>query len=394
MEKTEIVAMVLAGGQGSRLGVLTNNLAKPAVPFGGKFRIIDFSLSNCTNSDIENVGVLIQYNPLILNCTIGIGAPWDLDRKNGGVRVLPPYVKKEGGEWYKGTANAIYQNMDYIEQFNPEDVLILSGDHVYKMDYRLMHKYHRERGADITIAVIEVPWSEASRFGIMNTNEDGRIVEFEEKPDQPKSNLASMGIYIFNRQVLKKYLIEDEKDPNSSKDFGKDVIPKMLQDGRRMMAYRFTGYWKDVGTIDSLWEANMDLLTDEPQLHLHDPEWPIYSESLDQPPHYIAADAKVTGSLINEGCQVFGEVERSVVFPGVVIGKGSVIKNSVIMPNVKIGQNVKVDQAIIGGETVVGNDCQMGWENGTDDTRVTLIGENSFISDKTVISRNQIVTTQ
>ncbi|WP_429157899.1 glucose-1-phosphate adenylyltransferase [Desulfitispora alkaliphila] len=377
--------MILAGGQGSRLGVLTENLAKPAVPFGGKFRIIDFSLSNCTNSHIENVGVLTQYSPLLLNCTIGIGGHWNLDRKNGGVRVLPPYIKKYGGEWYKGTANAIYQNIDYIEQYNPDYVLILSGDHVYKMDYSKMIEFHKEKGADATIAVLEVPWEEASRFGIMDTDDQYRIVEFQEKPEKPKNNLASMGIYVFNWPVLKKYLEEDEADKDSSKDFGKDVIPKMLAAGSKMFAYPFSGYWKDVGTIESLWEANMDLLADEPQLHLYDSNWPIYSVNLDEPPHYVAPSGKVEHSLLNEGCEVYGTVSNSVISQSVTVGKGAVIENSIIMPNVKIGENVIIKRAIVGSGSTVRANSRIG--NGENShAPITVVGENRTVAENSVVT--------
>jgi len=360
MTKKECVAMLLAGGQGSRLGVLTKKLAKPAVPFGGKYRIIDFTLSNCNNSGIDTVGVLTQYQPLALNSYIGIGSHWDLDRRNGGVTVLPPFVKELGGEWYKGTANAVYQNIQFVDQYSPDYVLVLSGDHIYKMDYSQMLDYHKEKEADATIAVIQVPWEEAGGFGIMNTNEHDRIIEFEEKPPEPRSNLASMGVYIFNWQLLKKFLEEDEQDPRSNHDFGKNIIPMMLREGRRMFAYPFKGYWRDVGTIESLWQANMDLLTDEPKLNLNDPRWRIYSVNPTQPPQYIAPSARVTRSLVNEGCFVFGDVDRSVIFPGVFIGNGSVVKDSIIMPGVTIEANVRIEKAIVGVETVVGRDCQIG----------------------------------
>ena len=328
----KVVAMLLAGGQGSRLGELTKSMAKPAVPFGGKYRIIDFPLSNCVNSGIDTVGVLTQYEPMELNAYIGTGQPWDLDRNNGGVFVLPPYVSSSSERWYAGTADAIYQNMTFIERFDPDYVLILSGEHIYKMDYAKMLKYHESKAADATIAVLTVPMEEASRFGIMNTDDDGAIIEFEEKPKQPKSNKASMGIYIFNRSVLKEYLSADEKDPNSDNDFGKNIIPGMIRDGKRMYAWDFEGYWKDVGTISSLLEANMDLLGSEPKFNLYDNEWRIYSKSTGMPPHYAAEHAKAEDSIITEGCYVDGEVRHSVLFSGVNVGTNAVIEDSVIMP--------------------------------------------------------------
>ncbi|MFE5317246.1 glucose-1-phosphate adenylyltransferase [Paenibacillus sp. NPDC056579] len=382
MRKKECVAMLLAGGEGRRLGVLTNKLAKPAVHFGGKYRIIDFTLSNCTNSGIDTVGVLTQYQPLVLNTYIGIGTPWDLDRKNGGVTVLPPYMEQQGGDWYKGTANAIYRNISFIEQFDPEYVLVISGDHIYKMDYDLMLDFHKKKGADATIAVIEVKWEEASRFGIMSTDDSERITEFAEKPKEPKSNLASMGIYIFNWQVLKAYLTKDESNEESSKDFGKDVIPLMLRENLKMYAYPFEGYWKDVGTIESLWEANMDLLENEPQFNLNDREWRIYSVNPCQPGQYVAPTAQIRRSLVNEGCCVFGEVDHSVLFYGVQVGEGSFIKDSVIMPNVRIGNNVKIYKAIIGENTVVEDGCVIG--DPEDQSHIVLIGGNENISVATM----------
>ena len=355
----ECIAMILAGGQGSRLGPLTKNVAKPAVPFGGKYRIIDFSMSNCANSGLDTVGVLTQYNPLVLNTAIGIGSHWDLDRKKGGVSLLPPYVKAKGGEWYKGTANAIYQNIEFIKQYNPRYVLVLSGDHIYKMDYSLMLEFHKKKDADVTIAVLEVPWEEASRFGIMATDHKGKIVEFAEKPSEPKSNLASMGIYIFHWSKLKQYLELDEADSGSNNDFGKNVIPAMLKDNLEMYAYPFQGYWKDVGTIDSFWKANMDLLEEEPLFDLHHPSWPIYCVDVDHPPHYIAPEAVVKRALVNDGCQIFGRVEHSVLFPGVTVGAGSVIRDAIVMPNVQIGENVVIEKAIIGEETVIKSGCRI-----------------------------------
>ena len=360
MGNKEIIAMILAGGQGSRLGVLTKNLAKPAVPFGGKYRIIDFPLSNCSNSGIYTVGVLTQYKPLELNSHIGIGDTWDLDRRDGGVSILPPYQEEKGGDWYKGTANAIYQNIEYIDRYEPEYVLILSGDHIYKMDYDKMLSFHKEKEADATIAVIEVPTEEASRFGIMNTREDLSIYEFEEKPKNPKSNNASMGIYIFNWKTLKKYLEEDELDELSSNDFGKNIIPKMLKDNKNMVAYPFRGYWKDVGTIESLWEANMDLLKKENELSLNEKEWKIYSKNPVRPAQYIGEEAKIKNSLINEGCLVYGNVENSVLSQGVRVGNNTIIRDSVIMPNVSIEDNVIIEKAIIGAESVIGRGCKIG----------------------------------
>lgn len=347
MGKKKCIAMLLAGGQGSRLNSLTKQLAKPAVPFGGKYRIIDFTLSNCTNSGIDTVGVLTQYQPLLLHSYIGIGSAWDLDRRNGGVTVLPPYSEASGVKWYEGTAHAIYQNINYIEQYDPDYVLILSGDHIYKMNYAKMLDYHIEKGADVTISVIEVPWSEASRFGIMNTNEQMEIIEFEEKPVHPKNNLASMGIYIFSWPLLREYLQIDNNNLHSSHDFGKDVIPLLLQEGKRLVAYPFKGYWKDVGTVKSLWEANMDLLNPECELNLFDHMWRIYSVNPNQPPQYIAAYASVVSSLVNEGCVIEGEVEHSVVFQGVHIQKGAVVKDCVVMPDATIGENVYMEKAIV-----------------------------------------------
>ncbi|MFX3624911.1 MAG: glucose-1-phosphate adenylyltransferase [Ectobacillus sp.] len=345
--KKKCVAMLLAGGKGSRLSSLTKNLAKPAVSFGGKYRIIDFALSNCTNSGIETVGVLTQYQPLVLNSYIGIGSAWDLDRTNGGVTVLPPYSESSGVKWYTGTASAIYQNMNYLKQYDPEYVLILSGDHIYKMDYSEMLEYHIEKDADVSISVIEVPWEETSRFGIMNTNEKMEIVEFEEKPQFAKSNLASMGIYIFKWSILKEFLEMDARNPESSNDFGKDVIPLLLEENKKLIAYPFKGYWKDVGTVKSLWEANMDLLNEDSALDLYDRDWRIYSVNPNQPPQYIAPEAIVEESLLNEGCVVEGNVKHSVLFQGVAVGEGSFIIDSVIMPGARIGKNVTIERAIV-----------------------------------------------
>ncbi|WP_413308012.1 glucose-1-phosphate adenylyltransferase [Bacillus sp. 1P10SD] len=347
MAKKKCVAMLLAGGKGSRLNSLTKDLAKPAVPFGGKYRIIDFTLSNCANSGIDTVGVLTQYQPLLLNSYIGIGSAWDLDRKDGGVTVLPPYSESSEVKWYTGTASAIYQNLNYLKQYQPEYVLILSGDHIYKMNYESMLDYHIQKRADVTISLIEVPWVEASRFGIMNTTEDMRIVEFEEKPANPKNNLASMGIYIFSWNVLKEFLEMDDRKADSSHDFGKDVIPMLLEENKKLFAYPFKGYWKDVGTVQSLWEANMDLLGEECDLDLFDHDWRIYSVNPNQPPQYISPNAVVKESLINEGCTIEGEIEQSVLFQGVTVGSGSIIKESVIMPDATIGNNCLIEKAIV-----------------------------------------------
>jgi len=388
----ECVAMILAGGQGSRLGVLTRTVAKPAVPFGGKYRLIDFTLSNCYNSGIDTIGVLTQYQPFELHNYIGIGSPWDLDRINGGVHILPPFVRAKGGEWYQGTANAIYQNATFIDQFTPRYVVILSGDHIYKMDYARMLAFHKQAEADATIAVIEVPWKEASRFGIMSTDSEGRITEFAEKPKEPKSNLASMGVYVFTWKVLRKYLEKDDKDCSSSHDFGKDVIPAMLNGGQKMMAYAFEGYWRDVGTVESLWEANMDLLSDRPELDLYDPTWRIYSANPTQPPHFVAAGGKVRRVIASVGCRIFGEVENSVLFPGVHVGPGASVKDSVVMQDVHIGAGAIVERAIIGQGAVIGDGCQIGMEG--DAARreaITVIGERARIVTERVIPRGGVV---
>ena len=356
--------MLLAGGQGSRLGILTKNVAKPAVPFGGKYRIIDFPLSNCTNSGIDTVGVLTQYQPLELNSYIGNGAPWDLDISNGGVFVLPPYQTVRGSEWYKGTANAIYQNMSFIEQYNPDYVLILSGDHIYKMDYNAMLNDHIRNDADATIAVRPVPWEEASRFGIMNTDEENRIIEFEEKPKNPKSNKASMGVYIFTWEKLRKYLIDDEANKKSSNDFGKNIIPSMLNDQQRLFAYNFEGYWKDVGTIESLWEANMDLLSSPPPINLHDKSWRIYARNPGFPPHYVAKGASVTDSLVTEGSQIYGTVSHSIIFAGVTVEEGANVQESVIMPGSVIRRGAVVRRSIVAENAVIGAGAIVGEETG------------------------------
>ena len=351
-----MIAMILAGGQGSRLSPMTKVMAKPAVSFGGKYRIIDFALSNCSNSGIDTVGILTQFKPQALNAHIGIGSPWDLDRVHGGVAMLPPYMSEQGGDWYKGTANAVYQNLSFCDQYDPEYLLILSGDHIYKMDYREMLKKHISSNAAATIAVINVPLEEASRFGIMNTDGNGKIVEFEEKPKQPKSTLASMGIYIFTYAKLKKYLIEDAEDPDSSYDFGKNIIPKMLDNGETMVAHEFSGYWKDVGTIQSFWEANMDLLSVDNEVRLFDTSWKLYTEVKIRPSQYIGSDAKVSDSIITEGCFVEGQVEHSILFPGVKVAKNAKIVDSIIMEDTVIEDNVIVNKAIIlEGTTVKAN---------------------------------------
>lgn len=395
MVSKECVAMILAGGQGSRLGVLTKNVAKPAVPFGAKYRIIDFGLSNCIHSGIDTVGVLTQYQPLELNTYIGNGQPWDLDRNDGGVFVLPPYVNAEKGEWYKGTANAIYQNIGFVDQFNAEYVLILSGDHIYKMDYDKMLQEHKNSNAGATIAVIPVPWDEANRFGIMNTDEDGVINEFAEKPAKPKSNLASMGVYIFNWDLLKKHLMVDENNTKSSNDFGKNIIPAMLNAGEKLCAYRFEGYWKDVGTIQSLWQANMDLLEAKPAFNLYDNEWRIFSRNPVKPPHFTADTAKVTNTCVTEGCEIYGEVDHSILFEGVTIAEGAIVQDSIIMPNAVICKNSRIYKSIIGANTVVGENAEIGADVETDEylsdicsDDITLLGQNIYIDKGVKIGKN------
>ena len=358
--KKKIVAMLLAGGQGSRLGVLTSHMAKPAVPFGGKYRIIDFPLSNCVNSDIDTVGVLTQYRPLALNSYLGTGQYWDLDRLNGGVFVLPPYMTGSDGRWYTGTANAIYQNREFVDQYDPDYVLILSGDHIYKMDYSRMLQFHVQTGAAATIAVLPVPMEEAHRFGIMNTDERDRIVSFEEKPKHPKSNKASMGIYIFNWKLLRKMLLADMKNPDSSHDFGKDIIPTLLNDGRNLLAYKFKGYWKDVGTIDSLWEANMDLLDKNNELDLNDPTWKIYTEDVTTLPHYIGPDAAIKRAFITQGCRIEGEVNNSVLFTGAKVGAGAKIIDSVLMPGVEVEEGAVVTRALVADGIKIGKGAVVG----------------------------------
>lgn len=385
LPKKEVVAMLLAGGQGSRLGVLTKKIAKPAVPFGGKYRIIDFPLSNCANSGIEAVGVLTQYQPLVLNEYIGNGQPWELDGMNSGVTCLSPYESKKGSEWYSGTANAIYQNISYIDRYNPECVVVLSGDHIYKMDYADMIKFHKEHDAACTIAVIDVSLEEASRFGILNTNEDGSIYEFEEKPAHPKSTNASMGIYVFSWKKLRKYLIEDAENENSSNDFGKDVLPAMLNAGERMFAYPFEGYWKDVGTVESLWDANMDLLDPNLKLDLRD----IYSKNPMFPPHYVSETATVKNSNISDGCIVEGEVENSILFPGVKIEKGAKVDYSIIMPNTVVKANADIKYSIVSENTVIGCNAVIGGnpEDAEDKDKwgIAVIGDDLHIGDNVVV---------
>ena len=356
----EMIAMLLAGGQGSRLYALTQKLAKPAVPFGGKYRIIDFPLSNCVNSGIDTVGVLTQYQPLVLNEYIGNGQPWDLDRLHGGVHILQPYQQASGSDWYKGTANAIYQNIPFIERYNPQYVIILSGDQICKQDYSDFLRFHKEKNAEFSVAVMEVPWEEASRFGIMACDEDKKIYEFAEKPKEPKSNLASMGIYIFTWSKLKKYLEEDEANPDSENDFGKNVIPAMLQNGERMYAYAFEGYWKDVGTIDSLWEANMDLLDPNVPLDLYDDSWKIYARNPVMPPQYVADGAVTQNAMISEGCYVEGEVDFSILFAGVTVEKGAVVHDSIVMPGSVIKAGAVVEYSIVAEDVVVGENALVG----------------------------------
>lgn len=372
--KKEWIAMLLAGGQGSRLHALTRNNAKPAVGFGGKYRIIDFTLSNCVNSGIDTVGVLTQYQPLILNEYIGSGEPWDLDRRSGGVRILPPYRKIRGSDWYKGTANAIYQNVDFIKRYSPRYVLILSGDHIYKMDYSEMLASHIKKEAECSVAIIDVPISEASRFGIMETDENGRIVDFEEKPEHPRSGNASMGVYIFNSELLYEYLERDEAQAGSTNDFGHDVIPAMLADGRRLYAYRFDGYWKDVGTIESLWSANMDLLGEKPLFSLGDRSWRIYSRSEPLMPHFIGSDAKISDSIVTEGCCIDGLVRHSVLFNSVMVEAGAVVENSVVMKNAVIGRRARISCAIIDEGTVIEEGAEIGeWDSAHE--KITVIGD-------------------
>jgi glucose-1-phosphate adenylyltransferase len=385
MKKKHCIAMLLAGGQGSRLGILTEDIAKPAIPYGGKYRIIDFPLSNCTNSGIDVVGVMTQYQPLELNSYIGSGSPWDLDLAYGGVYVLPPYVKGKHGEWYSGTANAIFQNIAFIRQFDPDHVLILSGDHIYKMDYNTMLNYHIEKEADATIAVREVPWEDAPRFGIMNTDSENRILEFDEKPPKPKNNKANMGVYIFRWDKLLHYLTEDAKNPGSNNDFGKNIIPNMLADGQRMLAYDFEGYWKDVGTIDSLWVANMDLLQMPMPIDLYDKNWRIYGRNPGETPHYIAKSATVKNCLVTEGCEVFGSVSHSVLFSGVTVMEGAVVEDSIVMPNAVVGRGAIVRRAIVAEDAVIGAGAMIGETGG----EIAVVGHAAEVESGGMVKPGQ-----
>lgn len=401
--KKKVVAMLLAGGQGSRLYALTKNVAKPAVPYGGKYRLIDFPLSNCTNSGIDTVGVLTQYQPLVLNEYIGNGQPWDLDKMNGGVHVLPPYESQKGASWYEGTANAIYQNMNFIRRYDPEYVVVLGGDHIYKMDYSKMVDFHIANEADCTISVIDVPLAEASRFGIMICDENNKVTDFVEKPKEPKSTLASMGIYVFSWKKLEKYLIENEEDANAkrergeswSKDFGKDIITSMLRDNQRLFAYEFEGYWKDVGTLDSLWEANMDLLSPALPLDLHDKSWKIYSRSSYVPPQYIGNNAKVENSMIAEGCDVDGSVDFSVLFAGVTVEEGAVVNYSIIMPGAVIKSGAVVEYAIVGSDSVIESDAHIGKSpesaEKSDNWGIAVVGHNVTVSSGKSVDPKQII---
>ena len=388
--KKECVAMLLAGGQGSRLYVLTTKTAKPAISFGGKYRIIDFTLSNCVNSGIDTVGVLTQYQPLVLNEYIGNGLPWDLDRTYGGVKILPPYQGQNGADWYRGTANAIYQNLEFINRYDPEYVLVLSGDHIYKMDYAKMLNYHKKMGADCTIAVIDVPIEEASRFGIMSTHEDGTIYKFSEKPKNPDSNLASMGIYIFNRKKLAEYLTADENTPGSSNDFGKNIIPGMLAAGEKMFAYPFEGYWKDVGTISSLWEANMDLLGEKPALNLGDESWRIYARHHALSPQYVGKDAVIENSNISEGCEIYGTVRNCIVGAGVRIEAGAVVCDSVLMGDTVIGEGAQVSYAIVATGVTVGKDAKIGADK-AQAKGIAVIGEDITVEAGAVVEAGAMI---
>ena len=398
MIKKEMIAMLLAGGQGSRLGVLTAKVAKPAVSFGGKYRIIDFPLSNCINSGVDTVGVLTQYQPLRLNTHIGIGIPWDLDRNIGGVTVLPPYEKSENSEWYTGTANAIYQNIDYMENFNPEYVLILSGDHIYKMDYEVMLDFHKQNGSECTIAVMPVPMEEAKRFGIMITDENKRITDFEEKPEHPRSNLASMGIYIFNWKTLKEALIAKADQPNL--DFGKHVIPYCHENGAPMYAYEFNGYWKDVGTLSSYWEANMELIDIVPEFNLYEEYWKIYTKSEILPPQYIASEGMIERSIIGEGSEIYGKVYNSVIGCGVTIGKDAVVRDSIVMNNTVIGDGCELYRAIVAENVQIGANVKLGvGEEVPNDTAphiydsgLVTIGEKSVIPAGVSVGKNSVVS--
>lgn len=391
--RKECVAMLLAGGQGTRLGLLTGEVAKPAVPFGAKYKIIDFPLSNCANSGIDTVGVLTQYQPFDLHQYIGNGQPWDLDRITGGVYVLPPFMRANAGEWYKGTANAIYQNIEFIDRFNPEYVIILSGDHIYKMDYHKMMDHHKKTGADCTIAVRTVPMEEASRFGIMQTNSKGEIIDFEEKPKKPKSNKASMGIYVFTWDVLRKYLVEDEADQESQNDFGKNIIPKMLSDGQKMIAYEFNDYWKDVGTISSLWEANMDILDPESGLNLDDKEWRIFARNSAEPPQFVSADAVIKNSVVSEGTFVQGEIKNSVISYGCTLGKNCRIVDSILMPGAVVEDDAVVEYAIVGWDAKVGKGAHVGEINAphaSGEWEIAVVGPEVTVKAGAVIKAGEM----
>ena len=398
MIKKEMIAMLLAGGQGSRLGVLTSKVAKPAVAFGGKYRIIDFPLSNCINSGVDTVGVLTQYQPLRLNAHIGIGIPWDLDRNVGGVTVLPPYEKSSNSEWYTGTANAIYQNLEYMDSYNPEYVLILSGDHIYKMDYKIMLDYHKANNADITIAAMPVPIEEASRFGIVITDSDNRITEFEEKPANPRSNLASMGIYIFSWKVLKDALIKLKNQPEC--DFGKHVIPYCFENNRRLFAFEYNGYWKDVGTLSSYWEANMELIDIIPVFNLYEEFWKIYTKTDSLPPQYIAADAFIEKSIIGEGTEIYGKVINSVIGSGVVIEEGTEVRDSIIMKGTQVGKNCKITKSIIAEDVEIGENVELGVGEEAPNVKLpkiynsglVTIGENSVIPSDVKVGKNTAIS--
>lgn len=399
MHNTEIIALLLAGGQGSRLGVLTKTIAKPAVLYGGKYRIIDFSLSNCINSGIDTVGVLTQYQPLKLNSHIGIGKPWDMDRIKGGVTILSPFLKADIGEWYLGTANAVYQNIQYVENISPKYVVILSGDHIYKMDYAAMLDFHKTNSAHATISVINVPYEEASRFGIMNTDESGKIYEFDEKPDNPKSTLASMGVYMFSWDILKKYLEKDNENLCSEHDFGKNIIPMMLNDGCDMWAYNFNGYWKDVGTIEAYWESNLELINRIPQFNLYEPAWKIYTPNYVNQAHYIGPEGNIKRTLVAEGCEIYGQVINSVIFPGVKIGQGASVEDSIVMSNSVIGSSSCIKKSIIGEKVVIGNNVKMGvgefvvneLRPGIYYSGITVVGEEATVPANATIGKNVMI---
>lgn len=378
MIENKVVAMLLAGGQGSRLKELTKKIAKPAVPFGGKYRIIDFALSNAANSGIEDIGILTQYKPFLLNSHIGIGSAWDYDRNVGGLRILPPFTSEDGGRWYTGTANAVFENIDYIDEQDPEYVLILSGDHIYKMDYNELLDYHKENDADVSIAVMEVPWDEASRFGIINVDKNNKIIEFEEKPENPKNNMASMGIYMFKWEVLRNYLIKDDENPESDNDFGKNVLPMMLSEGNKMFAWVFNGYWKDVGTVRSYWEANMDLLDPNNTLNLYDKDWRIYTKSRNLPPQYIARGSDIKDSLVNEGCYVMGEVKRSILFSDVIIEEGAIVKDSVILSNCVIKKGARIYNSVILEGVNIEENATIGSEG---DSHIYMVSDKNIIKE-------------